>query len=216
MSQLFNPMNGVSTLSPETGRTAELGVRSAVLDDTLNVELSYWDTQIDDIIFFDYSVVNLRATRVCAFNPALTCGQYNNGAEGKTSGVEVKAEYALSSIVGLYGNYTYTDSQTRAVGAQWKRTVQIADHKANVGVNFKSDKLTLGSNVYYSGPRLRWAGDLETAGYVRVDVSGRYAITKGVSLFGRIENLLDDDYLDELGYAETGRYGIFGAEWRFF
>lgn len=216
MSQLFNPMNGVATLSPETGRTAELGVRGALLDNALNVEVSYWDTQIDDIVFFDYSVVNPRATRVCAFNPALTCGQYNNSAEGKTSGVEFKADYALSNAIGLYGNYTYTDSQTRAVGARWKRTVQIADHKANVGANFKGDKLTFGTNLYYSGPRLRWAGDLETDGYVRVDVSGRYALTKTVSLFGRIENLLDDDYLDEIGYAETGRYGIFGAEWRFF
>lgn len=216
MSQLFNPTYGDSMLSPESGRTVEAGVRTALLDRKLSTEVSYWDTQIDDVIFYDYSIVNPRTTTPCSFDPALTCGRYNNGAEGKTSGVEVKAEYQLSSLVGLYGNYTYTDSQTRAVDAAWKRTVQIAHNKGNVGVNFQGDRFTFGTNVYYTGPRLRWAGDLETAGYIRVDVSGRYAVTQSLSVFGRVENLLDDDYLDELGYAETGRYGVFGAEWRFF
>lgn len=218
MSQLFNPQYGDSTLSPESGDTAELGVRTRLLDNALSMEVSYWNTHIDNVIFFDYSVANPRYVngRPCTFDPALTCGQYNNGAEGKTSGVEFKADYRLSSLVGLYGNYTYTDSMTRAVGDIWKRTVQIADHKANVGANFGGERLTFGANVYYTGPRLRWAGDLETDGYVRVDVSGRFSITRSLALFGRIENLLDDDYLDELGYAETGRYGIFGAEWRFF
>lgn len=218
MSQLFNPSYGDSTLSPETGATSEFGVRAAFLDNTLNMEVSLWDTNVDDVIFFDYSIANPRYTsgRPCSFDPALTCGQYNNGAEAKSSGAEFKANYQLSSVVGLYGNYTYTDSKTRAVGGDWKRTVQIADHKGNIGVNFSGDRLTLGANVYYSGPRLRWAGDLETEGYVRVDVSGRFAITQSLTVFGRIENLLDDDYLEELGYAEPGRYGIFGAEWRFF
>ncbi len=218
MSQLFNPLYGDSTLSPENGDTAELGVRTKLLDNALSMEVSYWNTHIDNVIFFDYSVANPRYAngRPCKFDPALTCGQYNNGAEGKTSGVEFKADYQLSSLVGLYGNYTYTDSQTRAVGDVWRRTVQIADHKGNLGVNFQGGRLTFGTNVYYSGPRLRWAEDLETDGYVRVDVSGRFSITKSLTVFGRIENLLDDDYLDELGYAETGRYGVFGAEWRFF
>lgn len=216
MSQLFNPTNGSSTLNPETGRTAELGMRSTLLDNSLSLEVAYWNTHIDDVVFFDYSIINPRTTRTCTFNPALTCGQYNNGSEGKTSGVEFKTSYQLSESIGVYGNYTYTDAMTKAVGADWKRTAQIAFNKANVGLNYQAGAVTLGTNVYYSGPRLRWAGDLETDGYVRVDVSGRYQINTALSFSTRVENLLNDDYLDELGYAETGLYAIFGVEYKFF
>ncbi len=208
MSQLFNPTYGDSSLKPETGRTAELGVRSNWLDSRLGIEVAYWNTHISDVIFFDYSIVNPR--RPSGF------GQYNNGSEGKTSGVELKANYQITGAIGLYGNYTYTEAQTRAVDADWKRTVQIAHNKGNVGFNYQLDQLTLGANVYYTGPRLRWAGDLETSGYTRVDVSGRYKITDKLSISARIENLLNDDYLDELGYAETGLYAIFGVDYRFF
>lgn len=208
MAQLFNPTYGDSSLKPETGRTAELGVRTRFLDDALSMEASYWNTHIDSVIFFDYSIVNPR--RSTGF------GQYNNGSEGKTSGLEFQTHYQLSDRIGVYGNYTYTDSQTKAVGADWLRSVQIAYHKANAGANYKANDLTLGTNVYYSGPRLRWAGDLETRGYVRVDVSGRYQLNQALSLSARVENLLNDDYLDELGYAETGLYAIFGIEYRFF
>ncbi len=208
MSQLFNPQYGVPTISPETGETAEIGLRSNWLQGDLTVEAAYWDTQLDDVIYFNGTAPNPR--RPSGF------GQYDNGAEGKTSGVEFKTAYQLTSALGLYGNYTYTDAQNRAVNGPWLRTVQIADNKANVGANYRFDRITLGANIYYSGPRLRWAGDLETAGYTRVDVSGRYQLTKGFTLFGRIENLLDRDYLDELGYAETGMYSIFGAEYKFF
>jgi outer membrane cobalamin receptor len=216
MSQLFSPTSGNPKVKPESGRTIELGVRLTALDRRLETEAAFWDSKIDDVIFFDNSIVNTRATRPCTFNPALTCGLYNNGAEGKTSGVEVKGSYQISGSISLYGNYTYTDSQTRAVGGAWLRTVQIAHNKANLGVSYDSEALKLGANIYYTGPRLRWAGDLETARYARVDISGRYQISKALSLSARVENLLDDDYLDELGYAETGRYGIFGVEYRFF
>jgi outer membrane cobalamin receptor len=208
MSQLFNPTTGDSTLSPETGRTAELGFRSTWLADRLNVEASYWNTRLDDVIFFDYSVANPR--RPTGF------GQYNNGAEGKTSGVEFKTAFQLSTSIGLYANYTHTDASNRAVGADWVRTVQIASHKGNVGLNFRTERLTFGTNAYYSGPRLRWAGDMETDGYLRLDISGRFQVSKGLAMSLRVENLLDDDYLEELGYAETGRYAIFGAEYKFF
>lgn len=207
MAQLFNPQYGDNTLSPESGRTAELGFRSRWLDERLSVEASYWNTHLDDVIFFDYSIANPR--RPTGF------GQYNNGAEGKTSGIEFKAAFNVSNAIDVYANYTYTDAKNRAVGADWVRTVQIADHKGNVGVNFRIERLSLGTNAYYSGPRLRWAGDLETAGYVRLDISGRYQVSKGLSLSMRVENLLDRNYLEELGYAETGRYAIFGGEYRF-
>lgn len=208
MSQLFNPTYGDSSLSPESGETFEAGIRHNGMDDRLFVEATYWLTQIDDVIFYDYSVPNPRA-----FNGF---GQYNNGEEAETSGVELKFAYDLTETLQLDGNYTYTDSHKKPVEGDWGRSVQIARNKGNLGLNYRLENLTLGVNAYYSGPRLRWNRDVETKEYVRVDLSGRYAYSANLSFSLRVENLFDEDIIEELGYKEPGLYGVAGVSYSFF
>lgn len=207
MSQLFNPSYGDSSLSPETGRTMELGLRHVAIDDKLSLETTLWNTEIDSVIFFDYSIVNPR--RSTGF------GQYNNGSEAESKGVEVKFSYLFTDALSLVGNYTYTDSQRRAVGADWVPTVQIAKNKGNIGVNYEAERWFLGANAYYTDPRLRWAGDLSMDRYIRVDLSGHYQLNQSIKLSFRIENLLDDDIKEGYGYEEPGRYGIVGIDYQF-
>lgn len=208
MSQLFNPTYGDSSLSPESGETVEAGIRHHGIDDRLFVEATYWLTQIDDVIFYDYAVPNPRA-----FNGF---GQYNNGEKAETSGVELKFSYDLTDTWQLDGNYTYTDSHKKAVGGDWGRSVQIARNKGNLGLNYRLDNLTLGVNAYYSGPRLRWNRDVEMKEYVRVDLSGRYAYSTNLSFSVRVENLFDEDIEEGLGYKEPGLYGVVGINYSFF
>ncbi len=207
MSQLFNPGYGDSSLQPETGRSFELGIRHHAFADRLETELAYWNTRIEDVIFFDYSIANPR--RSSGF------GQYNNGQEARSSGVELRASYQLSEQWRLDGNYTYTDSHHRAVGDDWARTVQIARNKANLGLQFQGTALNLGINAYYSGPRLRWKGDVEMKEYLRFDASAHWQFREGLVVNARLENLLDEDIEEGLGYAAPGRYAVVGLEYRF-
>mgnify|MGYP000421304044 CR=1 FL=1 len=208
MSQLFNPSYGDASLSPESGRTVELGLRQRALDDRLTLEATFWNTHIDDVIFFDYSIPNTR--RSSGF------GQYNNGAKAETSGLELKFAYRLSDTLSLDGNYTYTDSRNKAVSGDWKRTVQVARNKGNVGLNYQSGDLSFGLNAYHAGPRLRWKGDVEMKEYVRLDLSGHYALNEQLSVSLRVENLLDEDIEEGLGYREPGRYALFGIDYKLF
>ncbi len=207
LSQLFNPTYGDSSLTPEEGTTFEVGLRQSALDDYLALEATYWNTQIDNVIFYDFSVPNDRA--FSGF------GQYNNGAEARSSGLELQASYQLSDTLSVDGNYTYTDSETRAVDADWQRTVQIAKNKGNLGLGYDIGVYNIGLNAYYSGPRLRWKGDIEMKEYVRLDLSSRYRFDNGLALSMRIENLLDETIEEGLGYQEPGLYAIVGFDYNF-
>jgi outer membrane cobalamin receptor len=61
---------------------------------------------------------------------------------------------------------------------------------------------------------LRWNGDKETSDYVRVDLFGRANLNKHFTVYGRIENLFDQEATEEIGYEQPGIYAIAGLEWK--
>src|SRR5690606_23690363 len=109
----------------------------------LFVELTYWNTKIDDLIFYDGN----------APNPKVQSGRgrSNNGQEAKTSGAELKFSYSFSDSLWLDGNYTYTSAEYRPIGSDWLRTVQIARNRANIGLTYNVNKLYLNANAFYNG-----------------------------------------------------------------
>ncbi|HEY6643287.1 TonB-dependent receptor plug domain-containing protein [Povalibacter sp.] len=200
MSQLFSTSYGNINLQPESGTTLEVGIRQSFGD--LSFDAAYWDAEIEDVIFFDYT----------ANNPANVYGaQYNNGSMQRSRGVEFATKYTLTDSIELYGNYTYTDSENQPYGGAWLDTVQIAPNKANLGVRLSQERWGVTVNSYYSDERLRWAGDLQNPSYVRVDLSGRFNVTDRIELHARIENILDREIVEEMGYEQPGVYGIFGV-----
>ena len=52
-------------------------------------------------------------------------------------------------------------------------------------------------------------------GWLRVDVTGRYALSERVEVYGRIENLFDEDYQQILGYGTPGLSGSLGIRLRY-
>lgn len=193
---------GSETLLPESGATSELGFRQQVMQGRLAWDATLWHTQLDDVIFLDRS----NGRRI-----------YNNGSEQRTQGLELNLSYSLSSELTFQGNYTHTDSEMKASGSSsWTRTVQITRNKGNAGLFYSADKLTASINAYYSGPRLRWLGDVEMKRYVRIDVSSRYHFTDSFSVYSRIENLLDEDIEEGLGYEPLGTYVVIGLDYKLF
>lgn len=207
LSQLFNPSYGNLELQPESGHTIESGFRQYLLGERLLWSATVWRSELDEVIIYDYTVPNPRTS--------FGFGQYANAQEQRTQGVELDSTYYLNERFWVTANYTYTDSHFEKDG-QWERTVQIARNKANLGVSYQVDKITLGSNLYYTGPRLRWAGDLETDAYRRLDVSARIDVTKALTAYTRIENLFDKTYEEDLGYQQPGLYAVTGLEYRLF
>ena len=205
LSQLYNPTYGNESITPEEGRTLEIGFRQNVLN--LDWDITWWHTRLEDVILYDRLLERP--------NEPGSFGAYNNGDQQRTQGVELDATISITDTLTLHTNYTYTDSRTKNKNGDWHKTVQIARHKANVGVDYFWNRLNLSANAYYSDPRLRWAADVEMESYVRVDVAARYGVTDALSLYTRIENIFDEDIEEGLGYEQPGVYGIAGLDYSF-
>jgi outer membrane cobalamin receptor len=203
-SNLYDPTYGNENIDPETGWTVEGGIRQEFMNGRFDTELTYYYSELDDVIVFDYTIVNPR--RDSGY------GEYANRDSQEVSGLEFSFNAVLSDHLNLRGNYTYTGSHSEEAGERY-RTVQIARNKGNLGLFYKTGKYNFGVSGYYCGPRLRWKGDIEMEEYFRLDVSGRCEIYEGLCLYGRIENLLDEDIEEGLGYEQPGFYGIIGIEY---
>lgn len=201
---LYDADYGDEDLIPETGWTVEGGVRQEFMDGRLDGDITYWYSELEDVIVFDYTIVN----------PASMYGygRYANRDSMETSGVEFAFGFNLTSELELSGNYTYTDSKSIEDGEEF-RTVQIAQNKGSLTLSFGKEQYNLGVTGYYSGPRLRWKGDIEMKEYFRVDLFGHYNIYDGVSIYSRVENLLDEDIEEGAGYEQPGFYGIIGVKY---
>lgn len=200
---LYDPTYGNADLKPEEGWTVEGGIRQSLLGGRLKLELAAWRTELDDVIVYQ------RAEEV-TLN-----GTYVNRDQQVTQGVELSFSWNFHGNFTLLGNYTYTDSETTNEGVT-TRTVQIARNNANLGIQYKmGDRLHLGLHCYYTGPRLRWNGDVEMKEYLRVDVTGNYRIWDGLSIFARVNNLFDANIEEGLGYEQPGIYVVGGLQWDF-
>ncbi|MFZ0257837.1 MAG: TonB-dependent receptor [Gammaproteobacteria bacterium] len=202
--QLFNSQYGNLDLGPENGWTVEAGLRQSALDGQLKAELIYWHTELDDIISF----VSGR------FVDGVFTRTYENRDKGVSEGVEVIVNWWVTDEWRLDANYTYTDAHSEQDGERF-RTVQVARNTGNLGVSYVRDRWSAGANVYYSGPHLRWKGDIEMDAYTRVDLFGRYNFFDSFSVFGRVENLFDEDIEEGLGYEQPGIYMTAGIDYRF-
>ena len=52
-------------------------------------------------------------------------------------------------------------------------------------------------------------------GWTRVDLTGSYDLTDSIELFGRVENLFDEQYQQILGYGTPGLSGSIGLRLRY-
>lgn len=208
LSQLYNPTYGSTDLKPESGRTAEVGVRQVLADLGVNWQATIWHAKVNDAILYDSSIPNPR-------NTFGGFGQYANGDVLRTQGLELSGAYRISPAWQLKANYTYTDSDTKKKGKDFARTVQIARHKGNVGLGYTSGPLSLDVSAFMTDKRYDWTGVDWIPGYVRFDIAARYAVNKQLSLYTRLENLFDVKNQEGLGYKPVGFYGVVGLDYRF-
>ena len=113
-------------------------------------------------------------------------------------------------------NYSHVDSKQPASDAN--RELRVPKNTANFIADFALIPNTshLNLKVNYVGeqidtdfgvsPSVRRALD----DYTLVSLAGNYKINQFMSIEGRIENLLDEDYVDVIGYETQGRRGFVG------
>ena len=190
---------GNPNLLPETSKGYDVGFEQPLLHDRLRFGATY----------FHNDIINLIEGTT---DPTTFVSTYVNVGQATTQGIEAFAALALRSRVNLRADYTYTEARDDLTGLELLRRPM---NKASLTALWKAtDRLTVTGQVLYVGSWLDYnrpgTAELMAPGYTLVNLAANYAVTERISMFARINNLLNQQYEDPLGFMRPG-FGIYGG-----
>jgi len=170
-------------------------------------EQSLWDKQVEfGGTYFHNDISNL-----IQINDTFTT--FINIGQATTYGAETFLIYRPWQTVTLRADYIYTLANDEVNHAELLRRPK---HKASLNASWQAtDALSLSATVLYKGEwadinRFGRVSGLRAPPYTLINLAATYDLGHGVSLFGRINNLLDRDYQDPIGFQHQG-LGVFGG-----
>jgi vitamin B12 transporter len=110
--------------------------------------------------------------------------------------------------------YTYLDAIDAETGAPLQRR---PEHTAAARATVRpTEKTRLAASMVYVGERYNGADRKDLLdSYIRVDLTGSYAVTDTAELFARVENLTDAHYEEIKDFGVAGRSAYAGVRARF-
>ncbi len=179
-------------LQPETSEAFDLGVDWRSSNGTANVSVTLFDTAIEDLIRFSVT-------------------GYFNEPEVDTRGVEVSGGLQITESLKALVSYAYTDAED----GDGNTLFRLPEHSGDFTLSFAPDGPFSGAVIVrYNGEELN-TNNTTLDSWVRVDLTASLEVSENLELFGRVENLLDADYQQILGYGTPDISGSIGLRVRY-
>lgn len=199
--QLFDPTSGNANLDPEESTGWDVGFEQSLMDRRLTFGATYFQNDFEDLIDW--------------VPTGPWTGTFMNVDEAESHGVEAFVEFRATENLSLHANCTHQDTEDKETGQDLLRR---PDRKGTVGATYRfpSNRARVSVDLTYIGARddmdfSTWpAARVELDSYALVTLSGSYDVTDSFQLFGRVENLLDDDYQEIKGFGAPP-IGFFGG-----
>ncbi|OUS23779.1 hypothetical protein A9Q99_27480 [Gammaproteobacteria bacterium 45_16_T64] len=198
----FDPgsFKGNSELKPEKSRGWDVGVEQRLFDDSVIVDITYFQATLEDEITHFYDLADSMSTSV------------NAEDNSKREGVELSASYASDIGLSIDGSYTYSHS-TEDGDREVRRPLHIAS--VSTAYRFFNDKAKVALNYIYNGEMLDSdyrnyftngyvAEKTELSSYRVINLNGDFQVNENLQLFVRVDNVLDEDYEEVIGYQTPG------------
>lgn len=190
---------GDASLSPETSRNVEVGMRYA--DEQTTASLVAYNNRVRDLITFDYDAT------ACASS----FGCYANVDRAKYRGVTLAGSHRVGDVT-LRGSLDFQDPRNADTG---KLLALRARRHASFGADWRVGTWTLGAEWQLSGERFNDAANkTRLGGHGVVNLSASTPIAAGVSVLARLDNVGDKDYQLVNDYATAGRTFYLGLKWQ--
>ena len=201
---------GNPSIRPEKSEGWEIGLVQPLRDERLSVAATYFNEQLEDEIdgfVFDPDTF--------LFTVA------NRPGRSQRQGFELSLDATLRNDLDLSASYTYTDSTERASLGNEVDEVRRPKNMLAVNLNFTPRPRTnINLNISYSGsqvdvlfPPFPLSPErVHLDGYTLVGLAASFRLTPSVQLIGRIENLLDENYEDVVGYSTQGVGAYLGVQ----
>ncbi|MEQ1716295.1 MAG: TonB-dependent receptor [Hyphomicrobium sp.] len=192
-------------LTPETSLGWDAGVEATLLGGKAVIDFTYFNANLENEIDFNF------------VPPATACGgvpfcfiPFNRTGESKRDGVEVSGRLLVMEGLSVGAAYTYLNAHE----SDGQEEVRRAPHSGRADLNyaFLDGKANFNLAAVYNG-RMQDLGfsaitfasqRVVLDDYWLVTAAASYKIAPGVELFGRVENLLDQNYQEVFGFNTAG------------
>ncbi|MEO9598904.1 TonB-dependent receptor [Parasphingorhabdus sp.] len=201
--QLFSQYGNVS-LAPETSTSWDAGVTQKLIDEKVEVSVTLFRRNSRNLINFISCPVQ---TGICENRPF---GTYDNVTRARAQGVEFALTIRPVEALTWSLNYGLVDAKDRDTGLILNRRPK---HSINASVDYDwSFGLKTGATITHVGSQFdNVSNTREVEGYVLVDLRAAMPITDNIELYGRVENLFDEQYETIYRYGTPGRSAFAGV-----
>lgn len=191
---------GSAELDPETSLGWDAGVEQDLMDGRITAGAAFFRNTFEDMIDYDFAL-----------------SRYANVGKAEAEGVEAFVAARPTDDLTVRATYTYTETENKDTGAALERRPK---NKAALDVGYAFTPKARGTaTLTYVGDRtdIDYAAyeNITLESYMLASLRAEYDVRRNVTIFGRIENLLDEEYEDVLGYGTPGRAGYAGVKMTF-
>lgn len=193
---------GNRDLKPEKSQGWEVGAEQSLDSGRATMGVTYFRSTLEDEIY-------------TAFLPGFASTARNRTTDSTQRGVEFFGQARVSAAWRADISYTYLDAQENGF-EEVRRPPHIAS--LNVGWRAGEDRGGVELTVRYNGST--YDNNFTVAvptplvrlpSYTLVNLGADWKLTDSVRLYGRIENLLDENYEEVFTYRAPGRAAYLGA-----
>ena len=142
-------------------------------------------------------------------------GTYDNVGEARAEGIELEAGADLGRELRLQGVYSYVAAVDHTGGGtnEGNDLARRPRHSGMVSLDWnRLQDFTLGADLRIVGGSFDDAANLVPLdGYAVLTLRGAVEVSDRIELFGRIENVWDEQYQTVAGYGTQGRAAWIGA-----
>jgi vitamin B12 transporter len=205
---------GNQLLRPERSKGYDAGITQALLGRTVEASATWFHRDSKDLI--NFISCPLPRTGICTGRPF---GTYDNVARATAQGVELSLVLRPVDALTLRTNYSLIHAENRTPGAAnfGKRLARRPGQSVNSAIDYRwSFGLSVGASVTHVASTFdNAANTAKVPGYVLADIRAGYDLSDKISLYGRIENLFDEQYETVLRYGTLGRAAYAGVRLRY-
>ena len=199
---------GNPNLKPEKSKGWEAGIDQEIAGNKATIGVTYFDSRLEDEIYTSYPA------------PAFIATPSNRTTRSKQHGVEAFVSARPIPQIKFDLAYTYLKARENGV-EEVRRPTHVASLNTTI---FSTDERFSGTlTVRYNGRNTDVAYTdpsyvpvrVSMPEFVLLNLNADYKLTDRISVFGRVENLLDEDYEEIFSFATPGRAAYGGVRAKF-
>lgn len=186
---LSHPVVGNPDLAAEKSWSADAGIHQPFCDERFAVDLTYFFSDVTDAVDLQEGPPPMLVNRT----------------DVVAQGVELEMEAKVSRTLNVAGNVTWTDTDIKDTNEELRnrpelRAALVARWRPTTKLDLLLKTLYVGESLDSSIP----TGDRNLDEYVRVDLAATWAATRHIKVFVAVDNVLDAQYEEFVGFAAPG------------